>query len=316
MIRSPQTQNINRRQDGLNLIELMISLTLGMMLIAAILSVFLSSNRNFVQDDQVSRMQENGRFSMKQLEQELVMANFWGGMTNVSDILTVGVALGNGCGVDFDPKVPGDSLTISLDPSLYPCITDHVANTPIILVKRMEGGISTTQIGGKPYLLTNGASGRLSIHVPGDTSTEPSTGEDAWEYMVRLYYIRSINNAGENVPTLYMRAMEPAGGAFVFNEYELADGVENMRFEFAIDTNSDDIPDFYTNAPNATEMRSAVSGRLFILARSTGQDLGYTDEKTYFLGREEIKPTFDKFRRRVFSKTIIMRNTAYLAHLN
>ena len=322
MMRAPLNQNLNRRQDGLNLIELMISLTLGLMLITAVLSVFLSSNRNFVQDDQVSRMQENGRFSMKRLEQELVMANFWGGMTNVSDILTASIALGKDCSVDFDPKVPGDSLIVSLDPALFPCISDHVADTPIILVKRIEGGISSPQVAGKPYLLTNGAAGRLSVHVPGDTSTEPNTGENAWEYMVRLYYIRSVNNAGVKVPTLYMRVMEPVGGAFAFNEYELADGIENMRFEFAIDTNADDIPDQYTETPSSSDMRKAVSGRLFVLTRSIAEDQNYTDEKTYFVGqykfepKSDADPTNDKFRRRIFSKTIIMRNTAYLAHLN
>lgn len=66
------------RQQGLSLIELMIALTLGLLVIGAVSGVFLTTSRNYTQDELLSRMQENARYAMHVLAEDLSMGGYWG----------------------------------------------------------------------------------------------------------------------------------------------------------------------------------------------------------------------------------------------
>lgn len=65
-------------QRGLSLIELMVAITLGLLLTAAVIQAFLSSRGVFRMQDAMSRTQENGRFAVSFLTQDIRMAGFMG----------------------------------------------------------------------------------------------------------------------------------------------------------------------------------------------------------------------------------------------
>ena len=54
----------------------------------------------------------------------------------------------------------------------------------------------------------------------------------------------------------------------------------------------------------------------YLLARSTEPDPQYTDAKTYVLGDRTVGPFEDGHYRRVYSSTVMLRNTANLSLLN
>jgi len=60
-----------RRQQGLSLIELMISITLGLIILAAIVQVLISSKNAFVLERENAILQENARFAMDTLRREV-----------------------------------------------------------------------------------------------------------------------------------------------------------------------------------------------------------------------------------------------------
>ena len=62
---------------GLTLIELLISILLGAVLSLAISGVYLESVRNFMVENEMARLQENGRFSLNLLRRELSQAGFF-----------------------------------------------------------------------------------------------------------------------------------------------------------------------------------------------------------------------------------------------
>lgn len=305
-------------QSGLTLIELMISVTLGLMLIAAVMGVLLSSNQNFRQDDDLGRMQENGRFMMHRLEEEMGMAGYWGGATYVGAVDKTGVAFPTECGVNLDPAVPQSSVIVGTDPAAFGgCIANHVPNTPIYVIKRAKGSPAATQVAGSPYIIGNNYDARLRLHVPGDATTEPVGTEEARDYQVNMYYIRDrIQDGSKMVPTLYMRRLEIVGGAMKLVEYEAAEGIQNLEINFGIDVNKDGISDYFTNRPAAAELLTAVAARIYILARSSDQDINYQDKRIYDLGPVQVDGNGDQFRRRLFTKNVVMRNTAYMLQLN
>jgi type IV pilus assembly protein PilW len=76
---SPNGVTASRRpQSGLSLIELMIAITLGMLVVAALLALFLNITRTNNEMAKSNRQIENGRFAIQLLQNDLVHAGFWG----------------------------------------------------------------------------------------------------------------------------------------------------------------------------------------------------------------------------------------------
>jgi type IV pilus assembly protein PilW len=67
-----------RKQAGLSLIELMISITLGLILMAGVVQMFVSSKSVFTTQQSMSRIQETGRLAIEFLSRDIRMAGFYG----------------------------------------------------------------------------------------------------------------------------------------------------------------------------------------------------------------------------------------------
>ncbi|MDD3762719.1 MAG: PilW family protein [Nevskiales bacterium] len=67
-------------QRGLSLVELLISITLGLILLAGITQIFVSSKQGYRVQQSNSELQENGRYAMEYIGQAIRHADFWGGV--------------------------------------------------------------------------------------------------------------------------------------------------------------------------------------------------------------------------------------------
>lgn len=75
-----QSQTMAR---GMSLVELMISVVIGMFLVAVMGSVYLGSKATFNAQDSVSHLQDSGRFAMDTMARDLRMSGFRGCMSQV-----------------------------------------------------------------------------------------------------------------------------------------------------------------------------------------------------------------------------------------
>jgi Tfp pilus assembly protein PilW len=64
----------------------MVANLLGLVLMAGIVGLYLASKRQYVYDEQLARLQENGRYAISLLRRELLMAGFYGGLLSTEDI--------------------------------------------------------------------------------------------------------------------------------------------------------------------------------------------------------------------------------------
>lgn len=87
---SPKTDIL--RQRGLSLIELMISLTIGLILLAGLSLLFVESSRSHRELSEASKQIENGRYAIQLLTDDLHTAGFYGRFADLSTIPTPGVA--------------------------------------------------------------------------------------------------------------------------------------------------------------------------------------------------------------------------------
>lgn len=77
------------RQQGLSLIEMMIALTIGLVILAAMTSIFVNSSHSQMASQNSAQQIENGRYALNQLTQDLHLAGYYGHYTTYADGTTL-----------------------------------------------------------------------------------------------------------------------------------------------------------------------------------------------------------------------------------
>lgn len=109
-----QYRKLNQR--GFSLVELMIAVMLSLVLLGAVIQVFLSSRQTYELSDDLSRIQENGRFSLEFLAQNIRMAGYSpGGQENQLSFLNTACAEFNPC-TDDGGANNSDRIAVRLNP--------------------------------------------------------------------------------------------------------------------------------------------------------------------------------------------------------
>ena len=104
------------KQRGFSLVELMIATTLSLILLGAVIQVFLSSRQTYELSDDLSRIQENGRFSLEFLAQNIRMAGYTtGGQDTPAPVLETACAEFNPC-TDDGGANRSDRIAVRFDP--------------------------------------------------------------------------------------------------------------------------------------------------------------------------------------------------------
>jgi type IV pilus assembly protein PilW len=322
------------KNSGFTLVELLVSLALGLLLAAGIVTIYLEGRRNFFQDDEVARVQENGRYASRLLTREMGMVGFIGG---VSDLATVAIQnnVTTDCGpggtwaLDADTPVEIiDDADAATPDSYYSCFDNdtYEAGTDIIVVKRtadipsVESGAYQAGVSGfsssKIYIQSeNRGLGQVDFYsglsITNAASVIGTDGMDVWEYKVNIYF---VGEDSDGDTSLCSYSLNDSAG---FTRQCLVKGVENIQIELGIDVDEDGIADRFI--PQSTEpvvggvsIGEVVGAKLYILVR--GQDVTNITESrtvTYNLGSKTVSYT-DRFYRRVFSTTVQMRNPALI----
>ena len=111
---APHARPTTARQAGFGLVELMVSMLIGLVIIGALVTLFVNTSGNNRELARANSMIENGRFAIKVLEDDLVHAGYWGGLvpmfddqTSVDPPTDVPAAVPDPC-LPYDPADPWD----------------------------------------------------------------------------------------------------------------------------------------------------------------------------------------------------------------
>lgn len=323
------------RQAGMSLIELMISMTLGLMILMGLTSLFVQSKNSFKQDELVARMQEDGRFAMTELQRDVALSGFWADVLDPSPIVNMSGALVGALYTYATPIEVFDNTDGSEEPFDDGTLDSLVPGTDVIAIRKLAGNKTATATvaldaadayaaldGADVYLITNGVVARMALgaDMPKDDSEVPGgmgvpVPFTYWAYSPVVYFVRDYyTTKGDGIPTLCRKTL--VDGALAIEC--LAAGVEDFQVEYGIDTDDDDYADQYVQAPSAAQMLMVTSVRAYILMRGTAEDPNYTNGKTYVLSNspnDHADPQ-DGYYRRIFETTIMVRNNAHLMALN
>ena len=319
------------RVQGFSLIELMISIMLGLMLSLGIVNVYLGSKRNYAAEEDMARIQENGRYAINFLKRELMQVGFFGGRLDVDEmpsasVTTDCVASGNWA-LDADKPLElindfsSSVITKNGTTLSNTCLvgSEVQPGTDIFSVKRtageptvMDGVYKTgvTAATNNQWYLRVENYGDQKAWLYNDTSGFPSgigagTKVDYWEFYSQIFYIRNYSLVStDGIPTLCVKRLV---GSAMTTEC-LVEGVEDMQVEYGIDTDFDGSPNQFAGDPNTPDIEDAVVARVYLLLRGTSPIAGYTNSKSYNLGQKLVAAKNDAYLRRVMTTTVKMRN--------
>ncbi len=333
------SSRMSRSQQGLSLIELMISITLGMLIVAALLALYLNITRTNTEMAKANRQIENGRFAIQVLQNDLVHAGFWGrlGYTQPpAPAMPTPTAVHDPCVVaGWDDAYKRNLLAIPVQGfadgnTLGACnVANVLPSSDVIVVQRANNCIfgATGCDGGAdigPHIQISACrtAAPPEAEFVIDSATFPLKGKNCVapaerrKIISNIYYLATSNN----LPTL-MR-VRLVNGVYTAPE-PLIEGIEALRFEYGIDTlgrnglpisntnPGDGSADVYvTCAPcNLGQLANVVAVKIHVLARNLEATPGYTDTKTYQLGATpQIAAANDGFKRHVFSTTVRLVN--------
>lgn len=333
-----------RWQRGLTLIEFMVSVTIGLLMVAAIATLIADQSGNRAEVDRSGRMIENGRYAVRTLADDLQLSGYWGELNGVPTTAVL-AALPDPCSlaladIEAASQLHVQGLNNPPAASVPGCIEDQLAGTDILVVRHADPQVSDfgTLTAGQVYIQTglNAASSAFFAAVGvGDASavtngaTFPLVKKDkvstanVRRFLVRIYYIASCSvesggscaagDGGNPIPTLKMIELNHAAGAIEWAApVTISEGIENMQIDYGVDTNSDGAPDgddVDGSLIGVANWPNVMAVKIHLLARSLDRSPGFVDDKSYVLGvGGAVATTNTGYKRHVFVQSVRMVN--------
>lgn len=314
---------------GFSIIEFMIAISLGGLIIATAASVYSNNKSTFRAQEQIARLQENGRYAEYYLGYTLRMAGYQGCGSNSQ--LTVNNLIDSPSTFEnFSKSLNGyDGASGSFSPSLSSNLSGKaIAGSDVIEVRmaqnsgvqlRTNMASNTSSIpvydrkginSGDPLIISNcivadlfiagGSSNASSITHSSSSNTSSSLSTaypiDAhiFRYTYYAFYIKDTGRKNSQNQPIYALIRQNINGV----EEELVEGVEKMHIQYAVDTNSDKGTDSYQTAAqiNSGNHWNNVVGVKINLLMTTNENV-VTQSQTYTFDGITYTPSDQKLRR-------------------
>jgi type IV pilus assembly protein PilW len=249
---------------GFTLLELLISLTLGLVLMTFLIGTLFATQKSNRQTQQLVQLQQNSQMLMSLFQAELPNLMFFAGRS-LADVAAASHQLAPVLG-DCVAESDTGSFPISGRPylSLYAqqvqphnhldCLSQPKPGSELLQFKRIVGGsLSATQMrANRFYFETSAATSRFVSSSSADLIPDSLY----WPFSHQVFYISEQKHSGDMVPVLMRkRLIRNAAGQSVMTTDSVLDGVERMHFEFGLDANLDGqvglLPEHSANAVTA-----------------------------------------------------------------
>ncbi len=253
------------RQSGLSLIELMVAVAISLVILAALVALFVNTNRSNREFARANSMIENGRLAVQVLENDVIHAGYWGTYVPDFDDQTaaavpddVPTAIPDPC-LAYNPanwtdayidNLIGMSIQVYDDATVCAgIVANQLAGTDVLIVRHLEpcipGGPSPNcdaAVAGRLYfqstLCTTDVVDRV-LDTAGFTLLQRDcvTPAEMRRFMSSIYYVRDFAvTAGDGIPTLMRSQFDLAGGVLEHQPaVPLIEGIEGFRVELGVD---------------------------------------------------------------------------------
>ena len=332
------------KQRGLSLVEVMVALVISLVLLAGVVQIFGANKQTYRLADALSSMQENARFAVEVLTQDIRMAGFQGcappgqinphiaaSLSPTNNLTQTALQGFAASGEAWSPALPftdaqmvnnSDVIAIqrgSNNPA--PLLAAMNGTTGDLILASNQDGIDENNLAlvsscaSADIFRVSAISGNILKHTDALSATYPAHAQ-AMRFTSHFYAVRDSgrrNAAGQRILSLYRwdtASLTPMAA-------ELVEGVDNFQVRYG-EVVGDNIR--YTTASNITNMAKVTSVKIALLFAANERTLDVDDTTRYVMHDALACPANDtaagctinypndRRLRRVFSTTIQLRN--------
>ena len=165
------------RQTGLSIVELMISITIGLLILAGLTTILVNNSRARTEIERANRQIENGRYALQLLSDDLKLAGYYAEFSGMAfDPAATGLIMLNGlpdpCQTNLDNlrgALPLHVQGYDNASTIPSCLSDVKSNTDILVIRRAstcEAGVADCAAAandGTPYFQASLCSGATEL---------------------------------------------------------------------------------------------------------------------------------------------------------
>jgi type IV pilus assembly protein PilW len=337
---------MNKHQLGISMVEVLVALVISLFLLGGIVQVYVGNKATYGFTDAISRIQENGRFAMDIMSQDLRMAGFWGCTVYDPDDTDNIVNNLDNTSPDYDPVIHdfvvreaiegtendglngSDSIIVRgskpnqtnirqpyNNPTSNPvevAISENVEAGDIVMVSNCRGAdiFQVTSLAPGANLLQ-----AAMVHVtgtsdkPGNYNPDTCAGGGNSHCLSQTY--GSDSSLFELQTVVYTIAAGASGEPALWRSengtnVELIDGIEEMQVLYGVDDDNDNFANQYVVSTAVADMNDVTAIRLMLLVRSEDAFVAEDNQRYVFNGNNITAG--DRRLRQVFTTTIGLRN--------
>lgn len=331
-----------KRAQGFSLVEVMIAMAIGLIVVGGITAVLISSSSIYRTSSSRARVQENSRFAIGAMQDDVRMAGFMGCFnidmfpsryTNLADgstfsndyrTLVGGYEAGGGSwtpalpgNISSDPHPPladSDVLVVRVPSGPSLPLSDAMVNTAAPIPLASVAGL---EVGGLAIVSDCAYANVFRVtQIPADKKIVHAANMNTDAKLTRVFsnanratvtpistIVYYIGNASNNVAG--NRALFRKDGANPAEE--VADGVDQMQLEYGIDTSTprDKVANQFVTASNVGT-GTVVAVKVSVLLKSAENNV-VRKIQAYSFDGAAVTPT-DRHMYTPFTTTIALRN--------
>jgi type IV pilus assembly protein PilW len=291
-----------KKQSGFTLIELMISLSLGVAISWVVLDVSLNAMRNSRDIIATGDVIEKGVYLGDLLKREIKHAGFYGRITSTNIVLSPDSPQTDWCTVTptkrhLTTPVFGINNITSLCTD-----TGLLVDSDVLMIRRASTAVAPRLlVAAQHYIQSNFDDVILATGVAANftlTGMDGTTLAPIHEFYQDVYYVDSDKN---------FKRRRLVNGEI--EDEPLIEGVDDFQVQYGIDTDADNIADTFTTTPLSNDYSGwqnvkTVTVSLLI----SGETVSQPDAKTYQYADKTNGPFNDKRKRRLFSFVVAVGN--------
>jgi type IV pilus assembly protein PilW len=313
------------QQAGFTLIEMMISITIGLGILAGLVGVLAANSSNSRSNDRTSELMTNGRYALNSMKQELRQAGFraytWaepstpGTLTLTNECLGAGATAGSFV-ANIRQGIWGANNVNPFSASCIPAAS--YAGDDVLVVRRLAVIPSATLSANTVYFQSSYERGQIFQGTTAPTFSGSPVPLASFAVQIYVYYISPFTVSSTEsplVPALYRVSLQSDGS---MDRELVASGIEHLQVQYGKLTTTVPATTQFFDTLTGSSFDSTVGSdwdnvnavRIWLLARNETAEPGYGNTNSYVMGDQtyDFSGAPDGFRRQLFTTVVQLRN--------
>ena len=272
-------------QQGLSIVELLIAVFLGLMMSAGLVQVLMSNKVTSRLQNELARLQENGRFAVDSLARDLRSADYWGCTGDKTRVTNHVTDTTSDAYFDIQNAITGEDGTDETTPDSLTLIgatlinearlkPDTTGNTGTA-VGFTANGYNTNGLVDKAIIIANCQQSDIFEveSVVGDTLVHNKALSGVYDDRAFFY-------------SPYKVQYSISGNDLIRNlngtDTLIASGVKNMQIYYGEDTSADGVANRFVSKTDVTDFNNVVAVKIHLLVSTPSENVAQAQQDNDF----------------------------------